>query len=55
MYITGIGKAVLELSSFKVESWNHQRESSYLEIFGNLQKYEAYFTKNDVTYDRSQF
>ena len=24
-------------------------------LFGNAQKYEACFTENDVTYDRSQF
>ena len=40
MYITGIGPAVLELLSFKVESWNRQREISLLQkvsdIFGNM-------------------
>ena len=33
MYIAGIGQAVLELLSFKVESGNHQRGISY---FGNF-------------------
>ena len=33
MYVAGIGQAVLELLSFKVESGNHQRESPY---FRNL-------------------
>ena len=40
MYIAGIGQAVLELLSFKVESGNHQRGISLLqkisEIFGNM-------------------
>ena len=40
MYITGIGQAVLELLSFKVESGNHQRGISllqkFLDIFGNI-------------------
>ena len=40
MYITGIGQTVLELSSFKVRSENHQRGISLLqkfsEIFGNM-------------------
>ena len=40
MYIIGIGQAVLELSSFKVESGDHQREISslqkFLEIFRNM-------------------
>ena len=39
MYIIGIGQAVLELSSFKVESGNRQRGISllqeFLEIFRN--------------------
>ena len=40
MYIAGIGEAVLELLSFKVESGNHQRGISLLQkfsdIFGNM-------------------
>ena len=40
MYIAGIGQAVLELLSFKVESGNHQRGFSLLQkisdIFGNM-------------------
>ena len=40
MYIAGIGQAVLELLSFKVELENHQRGISLLqkfsEIFGNM-------------------
>ena len=40
MYIAGIGQAVLELLSFKVESGNHQRGISLLQkisdIFGNM-------------------
>ena len=40
MYIIGIGPAVLELLSFKVESGNRQREISLLrkvsDIFGNM-------------------
>ena len=40
MYIVGIGQAVLELLSFKVESGNHQRGISLLQkfsdIFGNI-------------------
>ena len=39
-YIAGIGHAVLELSSFRVESGNHQREITLLQkcldIFGNM-------------------
>ena len=39
-YIAGIGEAVLELLSFKVESGNHQRAISLLQkfsdIFGNM-------------------
>ena len=33
MYIAGIGRAVLELLSFKVESGNHQRGIFTSEIF----------------------
>ena len=51
MYIIGIGQAVLELSSFKVELGNLLTS----EIFENLQKYEARFVENNVTYDRTQF
>ena len=40
MYIAGVGQAVLELLSFKVESGNHQRGISLLQkfsdIFGNM-------------------
>ena len=37
MYIAGIGQAVLELLSFKVESGNRQRGISLLQkIFGHL-------------------
>ena len=40
MYIAGIGQAVLELSSFKVESGNQQRGffllQKFLEIFGSM-------------------
>ena len=40
MYITGIGQAVLELLSLKVESGNHQKGISLLQkvsdIFGNM-------------------
>ena len=40
IYIAGIGQAVLELLSFKVESGNHQRGISLLQkfsdIFGNM-------------------
>ena len=40
MYFAGIGQAVLELLSFKVESGNHQRGISLLQkfsdIFGNM-------------------
>ena len=40
MYIAGIGQAVLELLSFKVESGNHQRGITLLQkfsdIFGNM-------------------
>ena len=40
MYIAGIGQAVLELLSFKVESGNHQRGISLLQkfsdTFGNM-------------------
>ena len=39
-YIAGIGQAVLELLSFKVESGNHQREifllQKFSDIFGNM-------------------
>ena len=52
MYFTGIGQAVLELLSFKVKSGNHQRGSAY---FRHFRKYEARFTENDVTYEKSQF
>ena len=50
MYITGIGQTVLELLSFEVRSGNHQIGIS----LENLQTYEAHFTKNDVTTDKSQ-
>ena len=57
MYIVGIGQAVLELLSFKVQSRNHQRGISLLQkfsdIFGNI--YEARSTENDATSDKSQF
>ena len=40
MYIAGIGQAVLELLSFKVESGNHQRGifllQKFSDIFGNM-------------------
>ena len=36
MFITGIGQAVLELLSFKVESGNHQRGISLLQNFSNI-------------------
>ena len=36
MYITGIGQAVLELLSFKVESRNHQRGISLLHKFSEI-------------------
>ena len=40
MYIAGIGQAVLELLSLKVESGNHQKGISLLQkvsdIFGNM-------------------
>ena len=46
MYIIGIGQAVLELSSFKIESGNHQRGITITsKSFGNLQKYEARLAK----------
>ena len=52
MYIAGIGQAVLELLSFKVGSKGNLLTS---EIVGKLQLYEAHFTENDVTSDKSQF
>ena len=55
MYIAGIGQAVLELLSFKVESRNHQRGifilQKFSDIFGNMRR----STENDVTSDKSQF
>ena len=48
MYITGSVKLLL---SFDVGSGNHQRGIS----FRNFRKYEAHFTGNDVTSDKSQF
>ena len=36
MYIAGIGQAVLELLSFKVESGNHQRGISLLQTFSDI-------------------
>ena len=36
MYIAGIGQAVLELLSFKVESGNHQRGISLLQKFSDI-------------------
>ena len=40
MYIAGIGQAALDLSSFKVESGNHQRGISLLQkisdVLGNM-------------------
>ena len=36
MYIAGIGQAVLELLSFKVESGNHQRGLSLLQKFPDI-------------------
>ena len=50
MYMTGIDQ-VVPLLSFHVGSGNHLTS----EIFGNLRKYEARFTENDVTSDKSQF
>ena len=50
MYITGIGQAKLQKSSQGITKWG-----SPSEIFRNLQKYEAHFTENDVTSDKSQF
>ena len=54
MYIAGIGQAVLELLSFKVESGNHQRGISLLQkildIFGNMRLVPL---KLDVTSDKS--
>ena len=45
MYITGTGRAILKLSTFKVELGNHQSENLLIsEIVGNLQNYEAHFT-----------
>ena len=56
MYITGIGEAVLELLSFEAGSGNPQKGNLLTsEMFGNLRKYEARFTENDVTFDKSQF
>ena len=56
MYIAGIGQAVLELFSVKVESGNHQRGISLLQkfsdIFGNTRLVPM---KTDVKSDKSQF
>ena len=52
MYIAGIGQAVLELLSFKVESGNHQRGIS----FRNFRTSSVTrSTENDVTSDKAQF
>ena len=54
MHITVIGQAVLELLSYKVGSGNHQTGISLLQNFsGNLRKYEAHFTENNVISDKS--
>ena len=45
-------------SSYQVLKSNQESPKGNLltsEIFGNLQKYEACFTENDVIYDKSQF
>ena len=52
MYITGMGEAVLQLLSFESGQGITNGESPY---FRNFPKYEARFTKNDVTSDKSQF
>ena len=51
MYVDGIGPAVLELLSVKVISGNHHSSG----ILENLRQYEACFTENDITSDKSQF
>ena len=43
MYITGIGHAVLELLSFKVESGNHQRGIFLLQKFSDIFVYMTLF------------
>ena len=55
IYIAGIGQAVLELFSFKVEPGNHQRGISLLQKFSDIFGNEARSTENDVTSDKSQF
>ena len=50
MYITGIGQAVLELSSFEVGLGNLLTS----EISGDVRKYEVHFIENDVTSGKSQ-
>ena len=56
MYIAGIGPAVLKLLSLEVISENHQRGitlvQEFSKIFGNMR---PQMTKNDITYDKSQF
>ena len=55
MYIAGIGQAVLELLSLKVESGNHQKGISLLQkvsdIFGNMRliplKMTSYLTSHN--------
>ena len=54
MHITVIGQAVLVLLSFKVGSGETPNGNLLTsEIFGNLRKYEAHFTENDVISDKS--
>ena len=50
--ITGIGQAVLELLIFEIGQGITKGKSPY---FRNFRKYEACFTENDVTPDKSQF
>ena len=52
MYITGVGPTVLELLSLRSGKGITEEESRY---FRNFRKYEARFTENDVTSDKSQF
>ena len=57
MCITGISQAILELPSFEVGTGNHLRGHLYASKMSseNLQKYKVHFTKNDVTFGKSQF
>ena len=53
IYVIGIGQAVFQLLSFKVGSEITKQESPYSRNSRKSWKYEAHFTENDITTDKS--